>query len=103
MYVKDCPQKEPPFVCIAWSNCFLDTIKQKTIGPIFTKFSQMRNILEYITLEIIQENESNKTIISIPLSHFGDGATKYPLQTPWHRRHGKRKLFPARLSRTPRP
>ena len=45
----------------------------------------------------------NKTIISIPLSHFGDDATKYPLRTPWYRRHGKRELFPARLSTTSRP
>ena len=75
---------------------------------------QMHNILEYIPRKFGVGSRrcvamkililfSDKTIISIPLSHCGDDATKYPLRTPWHRRHGKRELFPARLSTTSRP
>ena len=101
----------PSFIDNFWKEKFF--VAANSLGS-SSNFNGVYSRVLCVCLQKFYENRSSSfclitsynksiTIISIPLSHFGDDATKYPLRTPWHRRHGKRELFPARLSTTSRP
>ena len=90
-----CIKQKPPWCqTLAWVMIFFAYLNI---------FNQSLSKFLLINIKYYLNANKLKRIISIPLSHFRDDATKYPLRTPWHRRHGKRELFPERLSMPSRP
>ena len=96
------------FPCI--DSIILSNLRSVKHSPEWYNFAYLnffikvfQNSCWLITKQPLNANIKQNNNFNTARSHFGDDATKYPLRTPWYWRHGKRELFPARLSTMSRP